>query len=179
MCWGKQSVLFGNLYNIILKTKFVVECPYGDSQCQVTLIYRQPITKISRSKICRQSLALFRSKVDVNSLPVSVNLAVKPFPVRFTAWTLSHTNRLSQYVGCRRTERSLQSWRVVFPVQDGQASGALYHFWCSWAEIFVIPIVIIFIACHCSAKYWELFQGCKPSSSAETDLTARAVLCWS
>lgn len=39
--------------------KFVVECPNGGSQYQVTLIYRQPITKIRRSKICRQLLRLF------------------------------------------------------------------------------------------------------------------------
>lgn len=30
--------------------KFLVECPCGGSQCQVTLIYSQPVTKISRSK---------------------------------------------------------------------------------------------------------------------------------
>lgn len=122
--------------------KFVVGCPYGGSQCQVTRICRQPVTKISRSKICRQLLALFWSEVDVNSLPVLVNLAVKLFSVHFIAWTLSHTNRLLQYVGCRCTERwnaHLQSRRVMFPVQDGQASGALYHFWCSGNEIFCNP----------------------------------------
>lgn len=79
---------------------------------------------------------------------------------------LSHTVKLSPYVEFKSTGRwntHLQSWSVMFPVQDGQASGVLYHCWCySWTEIFVIPIVIIFIACHCSAKYWELFQGCEP-----------------
>lgn len=64
--------------------KFVVKCPYGGSQYQVTLIYSQPVTKISRSKICRQLLALFWSK-DVNSLPVLVNLSVTLFPVHFVA----------------------------------------------------------------------------------------------
>lgn len=65
--------------------KFVVECPCGGSQCQVSVIYRQPVTKISRSRICRQLLALFWSNVDVNNLLVLVNLAVKLFPVHLVA----------------------------------------------------------------------------------------------
>lgn len=113
--------------------KFVVECPYGSSQCQVTLIYRQPVTKISRSEICRQLLALFWSKVDVNSLPVLVNLAVKPFPVHFIAWTLSHTNRLSQYVGCRDTERS-------FAVLKGRVSSS------GWAGIRTFVPLLVFLS---------------------------------
>lgn len=205
VCWGKQTVLFCNLCNVIWKIKPLLgACPYGCSQRQVALICRQPVANRSRSvKLQAVTCTVLKlTNIEANGLAVLVNLVVKLLSVLYksvrmksfitsiVSWHKFYHTELS----CHRMLKSKGLGEQIlvcgFEIKCSQLRIDKHGEFCTTAGVileltFLWLVSTILLRAIAQQNTENCFRAVNLSISKDVvyywnkALTARAALCWS